>query len=264
MPITKAVQARALAKVEEGYKKAEAYYSRTFNRPTVLFNLRGKTGGTANHGTNTLKFHPVFLMENEEHYIESTIPHEVAHLIDAVVNPDNYCRSLEALRRRGYRGRQLHGADFKFVMEVVLEAADSARCHTYSITNLKNGRAPASKHEWKCNNCDATMEFGVKRHKRMLNAGARGAYRPRNTGCKWTHTYSYVGVVGQVPVQIAAQAPKPTKPSIPARSSNKDIARAVYGTTVGRGNFITQCIENGIKKTTAGTYYQNFKSGAWT
>ena len=262
MSITKAVQARVTAKVMDCYAKAEAHYGQVFRTPHVVFKKRGTTAGTAHGPTNTLDFNAVLLMENLEHYIASTVPHEVAHLIDYVVNPHNHSRGIHWNGRR--KKRIVHGYDFKFIMERVLGADDSTRCHTYDVTNARVKKRGQAKHEWKCNNCDATMEFGAKRHKRMLNAGARGAYRPRNTGCKWTHTYSYVGVVGQAPVQIAAQAPKPTKPSIPARSSNKDIARAVYGTTVGRGNFITQCIENGIKKTTAGTYYQNFKSGAWT
>ena len=173
--------------------------------------------------------------------------------------------------------RTVHGYDFKFIMERVLGVDDSTRCHSYDVTNARVKKRGQAKHEWKCTTCSATMELGPKRHKKQLGTDS---YRPRNKGCNWYHIYSYVGVVGQKPVNVKHQLPfpttpfpepaaaseaKPTKPASPKHPtmSNKDRARGIYRNAMSRSAFISTCIAQGIKKTTAGTYYQNFKSGAW-
>ena len=191
------IKRRVEAKVEQSYKKAVAHYGREFKRPTVVYQKRGTTAGTAHGGTNTLDFNSTLLTENVEDFIERTVPHEVAHLIDYVVNPQNHHRGINWKGQR--QKRVVHGADFRFIMERVLDADDSTRCHDYDVTRAQVRKS--KQHEWKCDCCSSSMELGPKRHKKMLTNNK--TYRPkgsrRGRGCSFDHTYSYVGVAGAAP-----------------------------------------------------------------
>ena len=60
---------------------ARRIYKRPFDMPTVGFDLRGRTGGTANFQNWHLRFNAILLVENRDEYLRQVVPHEVAHLI---------------------------------------------------------------------------------------------------------------------------------------------------------------------------------------
>lgn len=43
----------------------------------------------------------------------------------------------------------------------------------------------------------------------------------------------------------------------------RDAAKALYASTNSRKEFITEAVAQGIKATTASTYYANLKNGVW-
>lgn len=66
---------------EDCFIDAECFFDRAFERPTYLFNQRGKAAGTAHLQKNIIKINPVLFINNKEEFFQQVIPHEVAHLI---------------------------------------------------------------------------------------------------------------------------------------------------------------------------------------
>lgn len=104
-------------KVEACYQQAERYFDRTFSRPQVNFALRGKAAGTAHLQRNLLRFNALLYQENREHFLQQTVPHEVAHLV--------------AHQLYG-GGIQPHGPQWQAIMTAVF-GLPAQRCHTYKL-----------------------------------------------------------------------------------------------------------------------------------
>jgi len=255
------IQIRVRKEVERCYEAAAEFYGRTFTFPTLEFNLRGTTAGTANFGTQKLRFNSILLVENVEDFMARTVPHEVAHLIDHAVNPHNFEGGLVLTRGGHFRRkkRNVHGADFKFIMERVLGAVNSSRCHSYDVTNAKVNKRTRAQYVWVSKqDSSVTMELGIKRHNNMSSGQTR--YWPRG---QRHHTFVFSHIEGPVPTALAADTRLPTPPKTRG-TSTKEHARVVFMNTKTRGPFIQRCVDTlGMKKTTASTYFYNFNSGKW-
>lgn len=248
MHVPQNIKDRVDAQIEKSYGLAEAHYGRTFPRPAVDYNVRGHTAGYA-RGDRHVSFNSILLMENIDAFIADIVIHECAHCVDYQVNPHNHNRAHG-------RKRNVHGADWKRVMRIM--GGNPTRCHKFDTTNAAVRKKV--RHEWICNDCGATMKLGPRRHAKQMKAES---YRPSGKGCAWTHTYRYVGIEGaQVPPK-AASAPKSVKVPTPGARAAKDVAREAYARNATRGSFINDLVAGGIKKTTASTYWNNFKTGAW-
>lgn len=111
-------QSQALAKVTATLALARQVFGRDFEAPKVTFDLRGKTAGAANYAANHIRLNDVLLRENQETFINRTVPHEVAHLLAFAL----YGSRISA-----------HGPEWKNVMRRLGETP--SRCHTYDTTN---------------------------------------------------------------------------------------------------------------------------------
>ena len=263
MNVTADVKARITAKLEECIEKAEAAYGKRYEMPTVLYNLRGKVGGRALCHSYTLKLNAVLLMENVDDYINRTVVHEMAHLIDYDRNPENFESTVRMTRSGRWKRtkRDLHGATWKGIMRTL--GGPTSRCHSYDTTRSTVRRK--ARHEWACTDCGATMTLGPGRHKKMWAAGTRGAYRPRGKGCSWDHTYHYVGLEGAAAPAALAEAANREGERRAAREAKKsklDKCRELYDWTESRQWNVNQFIV-GAGCTTAGaaTYYARIKKG---
>ena len=66
---------------EDCFIEAECFFDRAFERPSYLFNQRGKAAGTAHLQRNLIKINPILFINNKQEFFQQVIPHEVAHLI---------------------------------------------------------------------------------------------------------------------------------------------------------------------------------------
>lgn len=270
MQVTQEVKDRVIARIKDGVDKANKFYPKhTFKMPTIKFTKRGTTAGTATGGHWEVNFNPVLLMENQDDFISRTVPHELAHLIDYRVNPQNHEQQV-VWTSRGYRRskRDVHGADFKFIMSAVLGADNSTRCHEYDVSRARVKKKASFQYRCTCG-CGTTTSLGSKRHHKEQNRP--GSYWLRGHG---KAKLEFVGNVRE-PLTVAASAPKETKAKSSSHKSPprqvkqstgsiKDQAKAVFQTSPLRGDFIRDCVKNlGMKKSTASTYHHNFKSGKW-
>lgn len=151
------VKKRVIAKVEQCISTVENHFKINFKKPVISFNVRGTCGGLAKYRSWEVAFNPVLLMENVEDFLESTVPHEVAHLATELVYP-------HAHRRTFGTKRQPHGPHWASIMNLL--GADAKRCHTYDTTNAKVKRS--TSYEYKCQCCGVSITLGPKRHAKML------------------------------------------------------------------------------------------------
>jgi len=130
-------------KVVECYVKAEEHYGRSFDLPTVRFDLRGMAAGIA--GSKRIRLNPTFLQNHPEDMLEQTIPHEVAHLLCDVMYP---------------RERIGHGYRWKRVMRECFKL-NPDRCHAYDVAHLHD-------FTYACVTCGKEYGFTKRRHFQVL------------------------------------------------------------------------------------------------
>jgi SprT protein len=236
---------------------------RTFEFPYITYDVRGRVAGTACSETNTIDLNPILLNENQDVFIERTVVHELAHLIDAEMHP--HTRET----RRGRTKRSLHGRTWKWVM--IALGADPSRCHSYDISNA----AVKTKHKYHyvCSFCKGDMYFGPVKHKKQQSGEANYGHRRCNFA-----PIEYLQPLGQVTYQEAIAGkkksngsgylgPVPKKKKAPRANSKIDKAVKIcriymsLGTLVEKRQEIIEVIMDELDMTKAGatTYYYNAK-----
>jgi len=156
------IKKRVTAKLDECMLTIEKATERGFKFPNVIYTKRGRTAGTANHSKYTINLNPILLNENADAFIERTVPHEFAHLIDRILNP-------ETRNRRTTRGRRMkndvHGKTWKNIM--MLLGAPTTRCHSYDTKNSAHAPRVKNKFKYWCGGCEKNLFLGPVRHKRI-------------------------------------------------------------------------------------------------
>lgn len=155
MMVPGSVQRDVELKIQEGLNIAGEFYGKTFSFPSISYDLRGKTAGTATYQKNHIRLNATLLMENKEHFMETTVPHELAHLLTYQV--------FGVPRDRNGRHRP-HGIEWEGMMQLL--GVNPNRTHSYDTTN-----SVARKNKqfvWKCENCGTLMSVSNAKHLKML------------------------------------------------------------------------------------------------
>lgn len=149
------LQDRVYVEVQRYIELANRAYNKKFSMPRIAYNVRGGTAGTANAGQWIVRFNPVLLNENVQYFIEDTIPHEVAHLIDHAVHP---------FKNMGRRKGSSHGATWKAVMRT-FGIDNPTRCHRLNTVSSRVKYKTIRRHIYKCVECnDKEFTLGPKHH----------------------------------------------------------------------------------------------------
>lgn len=165
---------QVIQKIQECLNIAEKFYGCSFKFPIVEFFNKGTTSGTWNHAEYTMRFNLTLLNENGIAFINRTVPHEVAHLIDRCVNGYEYTNTGRVIR---------HGTGWKKAMYVL--GVEPKRTHSYDTTNSKQ-RVHERKHTYKCT-CKEHF-VTTRKHNAMRKKGVA------NFKCsKCNHPIFYVG-----------------------------------------------------------------------
>lgn len=139
--------------------KANQYYKKEFLYPEIRYDLKGACGGKALLEEWAIRVNVQLLKDNFEDYIENTVSHEVAHLIDYELHPENFYPPEG-------KSRKIHGKTFKFIMKHVFKA-DPSTTHNYDVSKVKRKRKKTEKYVYKCPDCGDLMEIGKNRHNKM-------------------------------------------------------------------------------------------------
>jgi len=136
------------AKIVDCLAIAKAHFKMNFDMPSIEYYSKGTCAGKANALIWCVKLNETLLKENTDHFINQTVPHEVAHLIANQV----YGFSIKS-----------HGKEWKFVMRLFGLSPDIY--HKYDVTNVRV-RNVKREYAYKCN-CRIAMLTSI-RHKRSM------------------------------------------------------------------------------------------------
>ncbi len=271
MRVTQTVKKLVDAKLRAGIKTAEKHYGIKIKPPAVVYRKRGTTAGTANYQTWTIDLNPTLLMENQDTFIARTVPHELAHLIDYQLHPENFETRLIRTRtgRLKRSKRDVHGATWKRIMIVL--GADPSRCHDYDVSNAKvHKRGSQRRHVWRSADGRGEIVLTDHKHKKQLAAAPGYGYYQRGFPPSRAGNYSYHGIQGQTlePMPLAADKPVPEPaPKAPRirnaahdGKSKLDICRMWYTSGLTRKAAINMfIIKAGCTPAGAATYYAKIK-----
>jgi len=234
-----------------------------FKMPTVTYDVRGRTAGTACDYDYSIDLNPVLLNENREVFINRTVVHEFAHLVDGILHP--WTRET----KRGRNKRSIHGNTWKWVM--VKFGVEPSRTHSYDISNA----ATRTKHKYRyiCTGCKKDIYHGPVKHKRQQSGESNYGHRR----CGFA-PIEYIEPLGQVTYQEAHAgkkktggmgyyAPVPKKKKRPRANTKIDKAVKIcriymsLGTLVSKREEIIEVIMDELDMTKAGatTYYYSAK-----
>lgn len=253
MNVPQHIQNRVDAKVLECIAIAENHFQRSFGFPTIEYSLKGKTAGQAFYRQGKIKLNSVLLLENLDDFINNTVPHEVAHLIDFAVNKDNFgntkrvaAQMQQLLEKHNYRVTRKngpHGPSWKAIMK--LFGCKPARCHTYDVTSSAR---KTNSFVYECTCCDQRVTLGPKRH--MREQSHPGSYRLSG------HSGRLQFVEGP-----ATYKPKVTKPKAGSKFDQACEIYEFYHRFHTRAEIILAMAHRlNIKHTTAQTYYYKAKN----
>lgn len=245
MHVPTEVKARVVEKLYQSIATLEAHYNRKFPFPSdITYVGTGAVAGSAHTVTRRLDFNAALLIRNQEEFIARTVPHEMAHLADYQMSPQNF-----------YAGpaqkRDMHGQSWQSIM-VVLGVDDISRCHNYDLTGI-NRESNRELHNYSCASCLKVYPLGVSRHNKLLLN--QHAFRCR------------CSKINGVLTLTSSTMPKPSRYYIsttiaPTVGSKLDKCWALYKSYqhTGRGALIAMFV-NEADCTVAGaaTYYSSLK-----
>ena len=127
-----------------------------YPEPTVSYQQRGATAGTAWLQQWAIRLNPVLLLENQHGFIDEVVPHELAHLLV-------YARF----------GRVApHGKEWRWMMEQVLRVS-ACRTHDFNTDSVRGKSYP-----YRC--ACQQHDLSVRRHHRVQRGDT--TYRCRVCG----------------------------------------------------------------------------------
>lgn len=131
----------------------------------VSFDLKGQAAGQMQlQGKQLrLRFNPILMNQNYQHFIEVAVGHELAHAVAALV----YGRKIKP-----------HGLEWQSIM--VLFGLEAERCHDYDVSQAQVRRLQRFRYRCACREHELT----VIRHRR-IQSGER-EYICRSCGQKLT------------------------------------------------------------------------------
>jgi SprT protein len=154
---------RAKQSLVQWMKIAREEFGHSLRMPTISFDLTGTFAGYAYFSRWHIRLNHILLQENIEKFESSTLPHELAHLINRYL----YGKKVKP-----------HGPEWKAVMRRL--GLEPERCHSYDVDNSRtttkvygyvcsccqNGWLTSRQHKkerrgvlYFCNSCKGPMRF---------------------------------------------------------------------------------------------------------
>ncbi|MDO6693670.1 SprT family zinc-dependent metalloprotease [Aliiglaciecola sp. 3_MG-2023] len=138
-------QTRIQRRLIECIQMADRYFNQTFVAPQLLFNQRGNIAGTAHLQKNIIKLNATLLKDNFEEFMQTVLPHEVAHIV--------------AFQR--FNRVKPHGIEWQSIMHNVFNLPPRVR-HKMDTTKTQG---KMFDYQCKC----GTVKLTVRRHNKVVN-----------------------------------------------------------------------------------------------
>lgn len=149
------LQSQVTERVAACIRQANQRLNKRMPLPSVLFNQRGKSAGSARLQRWELRFNPVLLAENPQAFLEEVVPHEVAHLVTfrlyGKVRPHGreWQQIMSAIY--GLEPRATHSFDVSSVQgETFLYRC---QCSDYPLTIRRHNKIQRGQTSYRCRQC---------------------------------------------------------------------------------------------------------------
>jgi SprT protein len=119
-----AIQQAVMRSLREHLAKANLKLERRYAEPTLVYQQRGTSAGTAWLEKNEIRLNPVLLLENQQEFIDEVVPHELAHL----------------LVWQHFGRVAPHGKEWKWMMEACLAFP---RVAPTALNSIRSARTPS-------------------------------------------------------------------------------------------------------------------------
>lgn len=162
------LRARVDAEVARCMAIATIKYGREFKAPKVTYFGKGRTAGRAWHNKWLVEIHTGLLQQDPEEMVRTTVPHEVAHLIDFEMNPRVRVGGGRCLVGGSVKAHMSsHGPTWQAVMR--LFGADPSRTHRMdtSAFTMAKPRPVYACQACKAHGRETTASVGPLKHKRI-------------------------------------------------------------------------------------------------
>lgn len=134
-------------------------HAEAFKLPVIKFNLFNATAGIAQYRTWTIRLNPILLRENGAKFINRTVPHEIAHLVDFHLQANDRSHQFR-FNLRGRKKRSVHGPSWQHVMDQF--GVEPSTYHSYDIANTTARR---KRYTYNCPSCQKPSLAGPKIHR---------------------------------------------------------------------------------------------------
>ena len=138
---------------------ASKHFNRYIVPPQCEFSLSGISAGMTYTSRNAVNFNMAICMENQETFLKTTVPHEVAHIVTGQI----------------FKYASAHGKEWKHVMEHCF-GVRATRCHSYEVAHLKTRQIRLWTYVCGCSTHTVTTTI----HNRMLKG--TGKYKCKRCG----------------------------------------------------------------------------------
>ena len=148
MRITPEIHKQVEDKVIKTVEKINSHYNIGMTVPAIYYDVHSTNGGLAKYSTMSIHFNPKLMEEDLEHYLKTTVPHEVCHI-------GVWKKYLHEKKKVSPKA---HGNEWKLMMWVV--GSPPRRTHEYDVEDVKRKTA---QYEYKCG-CKYSVLVGARIH----------------------------------------------------------------------------------------------------
>lgn len=198
-------------KIDNLITLTKTIYGVDMERPTVSFKTIGSAAGRAWYARNEMELNDVLLTENGAKFIERTVVHEFAHLLDYLLHPDEFYQLAG-------QKRSVHGDRWKSIMRNL--GCEGSRHHSYDLSTIRL-RSNRQQFWWECTICAKGCFLGAVRHKKMVESWSV-FYSNKKCRCAVSYVHKVDGkvVVTKAPGSLARLAAISTI-TVSAKVANK-------------------------------------------
>ena len=145
--------------------RAEHYFAKSMPRVVIRFDLRGRSAGMVRFGNGpetVIRYNALLLAQNGQHFLRSTVPHEVAHIVSHTLHGRSIRPHgpewLEVMSFFGVEGKRCHNYDVSRARARRLKRFNyRCSCREHHLTSIRHNRVAAGQ-VYLCRHCGSRLE----------------------------------------------------------------------------------------------------------
>ncbi|PJG59493.1 SprT family zinc-dependent metalloprotease [Aeromonas cavernicola] len=164
------LESQLVQRVDACFVQAQARLGRTFARPKIYCNMRGRAAGAARLQTWELRFNPTLYQANQQAFLAEVVPHEVAHLLVHALWGEYQGQGRSRVRvlphGRQWQSvmREVFGLEpnttHRFDLAVLAQPTMPYRClcQQHQLSLRRHNKVARGEARYHCRRCQAALE----------------------------------------------------------------------------------------------------------